>query len=402
MLVEHMNTSIRFPQASGPRVGIVASEPMAPSQTFVRRQIEGLFGGQTAVLHQAPCNLSKPRYRFPNDTVTRGLRRLQRMADSPLGANVSGRITGRGLDAFIAENGVSFLIYEFGTYLQIYGPTLQRFSLPFAVYFCGYDASEYLRDPRYVAALRRRLPEARFVCAVSCSLMRNLEAHGITHPNSLILPSGTDTSAFVPSQTRRPGWFLSIGRFVDKKKHDLSIEAFAQAAKDHPEAQLHLVGNGPKEAACRALAARLDVADRVHFHGALPHDQVRDLLAQASIYLQHSVKAPNGDEEGLPTAIQEAMSCGLPVIATRHAGIPEIITHEENGLLVEEHDLQGYAAQIARLLADPDMAGRLGRNARDYAASHLDYRVMYQKLEDEIIRHVPEFAPLKTQPRAAS
>ena len=397
-----MSASVRSCQGPPLRVGIVASEPMAPSQTFVRRQIEGLFGGQTAVLHQAPWSLSQPGYRFPNDLPSRALRRLQRLADTPLVANLSGRITGRGLDAFIAENRVAFLIYEFGTYLQIYGPTLRRFSLPFAVYFCGYDASQYLRDSRYVASLRRRLPEAAFICAVSGSLMRNLEAQGITHPKSLILPSGTDTSAFVPSQKRQQGWLLSIGRFVDKKKHDLSIHAFAQAARNHPEAQLHLVGDGPDMAACRALANRLNVADRVHFHGALPHDKVRALIEQASIYLQHSVRAPNGDEEGLPTSIQEAMSCGLPVIATRHAGIPEIITHEENGLLVEEHDLQEYAAQIARLLNDPDMVLRLGRNARGYAVSHLDYRLMYAKIEDEVIRQVPQFAALKTRGQATS
>jgi colanic acid/amylovoran biosynthesis glycosyltransferase len=396
-------SSGRASQETGPRVGIVASEPMAPSQTFVRRQIEGLFVGRTAVLHQAPCSLSQPGYRFPNDLPSRALRRLQRRADTWLVAHLAGRITGRGLEAFIEANRVAFLIYEFGTYLQIYGPSLRRFSLPFAVYFCGYDASQSLRDPRYVACLRRRLPEARFVCAVSRSLLRNLEAQGIAHPESLILPSGTDTRIFIPSQARRPGWFLSVGRFVDKKAHDVTIEAFAQAAVGHPEAQLHLVGEGPNEAICRALAARLDVGERVHFHGALPHDRVRNLLAQASFYLQHSVRAPNGDEEGLPTSVQEAMACGLPVIATRHAGIPEIIAHEENGLLVEEHDRCGYAAQIARLLADPDMAGRLGRNARDYAVSHLDYRIMYHKLEDEIIRHAPEFAPVgRAGGRAAS
>jgi colanic acid/amylovoran biosynthesis glycosyltransferase len=131
-----------------------------------------------------------------------------------------------------------------------------------------------------------------------------------------------------------------------------------------PWAELDFIGDGPLLDECRALAKHLSVADQIRFHGAQPSETVRRLMSQASIFLQHSVTAESGDTEGLPVAILEAMASALPVISTRHSGIPEAVLDGGTGILVDEHDVDGIAAAIAALLSDPVRARAMGAAGR--------------------------------------
>ena len=106
--------------------------------------------------------------------------------------------------------------------------------------------------------------------------------------------------------------------------------------------------------------AETGMTDRVTLHGALGRDACARLMHRASIFVQHSVTAPNGDTEGLPIVVLEAMASGLPVVSTRHSGIPEAVADGETGLLVAEGDVAGMGAGLARLLADPALAARMG------------------------------------------
>ncbi|MDP4992277.1 MAG: glycosyltransferase, partial [Marivita lacus] len=160
---------------------------------------------------------------------------------------------------------------------------------------------------------------------------------------------------------------------------------FAEATADLPGARLDFIGDGPLLEPTRALAQELGVADKLRFHGAQPHHTVRDRLMSTQFFLQHSVTARDGNTEGLPTAIQEAMACGCITVSTRHAGIPEAIDEGETGFLVAEHDADGFAKAIAAAINVPDLPAMSAR-ARQVAEQRFDNHVLLKLLE----RHIQE------------
>ena len=107
----------------------------------------------------------------------------------------------------------------------------------------------------------------------------------------------------------------------------------------------------------------------VTFLGAQKSEVVLREMQQARAFVQHSIRASNGDSEGTPVAILEAAACGLPVIATRHAGISDVVLHEETGLLVDEHDVAGMADHLRTLANKPQYAGELGIQAAKHVRS---------------------------------
>jgi len=123
----------------------------------------------------------------------------------------------------------------------------------------------------------------------------------------------------------------------------------------------------------------------VIFHGLTEHSFVREKLSQAAVFLQHSVTAEDGNTEGLPTSIQEAMVSGCAVISTRHAGIPEAIEEGVTGLLVDEHDVPGFGQALGSLLADPALTARLGAAAHAVGIERFDFEKLHARLEAMIL-----------------
>jgi glycosyltransferase involved in cell wall biosynthesis len=161
---------------------------------------------------------------------------------------------------------------------------------------------------------------------------------------------------------------------VPKKGPLLTVEAFARAVETCPNLRLDLVGDGPLFGAAVDLVDALRLGGRVIFHGSLPNDDVLDLMERADVFLQHSLTDPaTGDEEGLPVAILEAMSRSLPVVATRHAGIPEAVVDGATGLLVDEGDVATMAERIAYLYGEPVVRQAMGRRGWAWALEHFSW-----------------------------
>jgi glycosyltransferase involved in cell wall biosynthesis len=131
-----------------------------------------------------------------------------------------------------------------------------------------------------------------------------------------------------------------------------------------------MIGDGPLWDECRELAKSLGLAEAIEFPGALPHDDLRKEMQQARCFVQHSVEAPSGDCEGTPLGILEAGASGLPVISTRHAGIPDVVIEGKTGFLVDEGDVEGMASHMLQIAQDPDLAARLGKAGRMRIAEH--------------------------------
>ena len=125
-----------------------------------------------------------------------------------------------------------------------------------------------------------------------------------------------------------------------------------------------MIGDGPLWEGCRELAGSLGVREAIEFSGPLPHKALQSEMHQARCFVQHSIEAASGDCEGLPVGILEAGACGLPVISTRHAGIPDVVIEGETGFLVDEGDVEGMAHHMLRIAQDPSLAAKLGQAAR--------------------------------------
>jgi colanic acid/amylovoran biosynthesis glycosyltransferase len=165
-----------------------------------------------------------------------------------------------------------------------------------------------------------------------------------------------------------------VGRFVAKKGPLETIQAFHRMRGDLPEplasrTKLVMVGDGPLLNAARELVRRLGLEPAVSLAGRASQVEVAGLLRQARAFVQHSRVAPDGDSEGSPVAVMEAQLSGLPVVSTRHGGIPEVVLEGETGLLVEEGDVVGMAAAMARLATSPDLAARMGCHGRARVAA---------------------------------
>lgn len=284
------------------------------------------------------------------------------------------------LEAFLRTQKVGAVLAEFGPIGLMLQRACAKCGIPLHVYFRGVDATAHLRNPALCSHYRRMFRNVAGIFAVSMHLRDNLVRIGCPPGLIQVNPSGADPARFSPG-TPSPGRILALGRLVEKKAPHLTIEAFARVARQFPEARLDLIGEGPLRSACESVIARHALQDQIRLHGALDHEAIVPLMAGAAIFVQHSITAANGDAEGLPTAIVEAMCAALPVVATRHSGIPEAVEDGKTGFLVDEGDVAGMSQALAVLLADPMRGQAMGRAGREraltrftQAASHATIR----------------------------
>ena len=177
---------------------------------------------------------------------------------------------------------------------------------------------------------------------------------------------------------------LSVARLVEKKGIEVALEALALLKERNSLGHLlyEIVGEGPLRAHLEERVERLGLQAEVRFLGALPGEDVRKILDMGHILLAPSVTAADGDQEGIPVAIMEAMAMGMPVVSTYHGGIPELVEDGVSGYLVPERDPRALSAAIARLLAYPERwptMGEAGRQVveRDYNQERLNDRLIH-------------------------
>jgi glycosyltransferase involved in cell wall biosynthesis len=157
--------------------------------------------------------------------------------------------------------------------------------------------------------------------------------------------------------------WLSVGRLVEKKGFADCLRAFRAYRQQVPNATLDVVGDGAQMDKLRALVDGSDLESAVRLLGRRPHSDVLDRMADADAFVLCSKEARNGDREGIPTVLMEAQAIGLPVVATRHSGIPEVIPETNHDLLAPEGDIDAIADRLLRLsgLSDAELRSRSAR-----------------------------------------
>jgi colanic acid/amylovoran biosynthesis glycosyltransferase len=170
-------------------------------------------------------------------------------------------------------------------------------------------------------------------------------------------------------------------RLIAKKGLRTSLHAFAEFLKVHPRATFTIAGEGPQLEEMRSLARSLGIDAQVFFTGFLPQAKLRALFAESHLFLHPSEFAPDGDQEGVPNAMLEAMASGLPILATRHGGIPEAVEHGISGILVAEGDHAALAAALLELANAPALYQQMSAAAARRVAAEFDLQTQARVLE---------------------
>lgn len=256
----------------------------------------------------------------------------------------------------------------------------RRHGVPYVVVAHGADA--YALNGRLTRWLKRVvLRDAAGVHAVSSEIGRRLDDL-VPGCVSMIEPVGVEIPAPpASSSTRDVDRLLFVGRLAEKKGADVLLEALAKVPGSWT---VDIVGDGPDRRSLEALSARLDLADRVRFLGALPHGEVEEALRTAALVVVPSRTARDGDRDGTPVVVMEAMVAGAPIVASSLGGIAEVLTHGDTALLVPEADPGALADAITAALADPRAASDRAGRARRFAEEHLDVRAVAQRLRHEL------------------
>lgn len=370
-----------------------------PSETFIRDHVGKIAPGQTVILSQHDPGVAS--LGVATLSHYQSWWRPPRILGQRLAGAVAARwqawtepglcaVDHRRVHGFFEQYRPSAVLAEYGPNGCLLWRVCRECDIPLFVHFHGFDASLLLCDKHWRRRYRLLFKAAAGVIAPSEFLAARLAAAGCPEAKLHVVPCGVDAQRFAPTR-RLPQRIVAVGRLVEKKAPHLTIEAFARVRQHFPKAELDMVGEGPLGDRCTALIRDLGLADCVRLHGAQARAFVAELMQQAALFVQHSVTAPDGDAEGLPVAILEAMSAALPVVSTRHSGIPEAVEEGVTGLLVDEYDVAGMADAIVRLLDNPEKSAAMGMAGRRRVVDHFTQEQALDRLR--AIMGLPRIAP---------
>ncbi|MDO3411670.1 glycosyltransferase [Saccharibacillus sp. CPCC 101409] len=296
---------------------------------------------------------------------------------------------GRGLTRRLKAIQPKLIHAHFGPEGCLAMPIAEKLNIPLIVTFHGYDATtkdEYARKSYYTHRnyLKQRPKLQRkgdLFIAVSDFIRSKLISQGYPPEKVIRHYIGVNLEAFKPDLTLpRENVVLFVGRLVEVKGCAYLIEAMADVQKNHPEAELVVIGDGPLRAELEQKAA--STLKSYRFLGTQPHSVVREWMNKAKVFSVPSIRAESGAEEGLGMVFLEAAAMGMPVVSFATGGIPEAVEHGRSGLLAEERDAEGLGSHILNLLEDEQMWRSFSEYGQARVSSQFDLYEQTRKMED--------------------
>ena len=264
-------------------------------------------------------------------------------------------------------------------------PFIQCWAKPCIVSFHGADVMLKAEIPDYAAKLKKVFQSVPLVLARSRSLERRLIRLGCPAEKIRINRTGIPLPHFPVLRREAPvngEWrFLQACRLIPKKGLTTCLRAFALFHRDNPRAELLIAGKGPLQPALEALAAQLGISEHVHFTGFLSQQALLELYHTSHVFLHPSEMPEDENQEGIPNSILEAMATGMPVLATRHGGIPEAVEEGRCGALVEERDYEALAAEMKNITRAPYSFAEMGVLASESVSAHFEQGSHIAQLE---------------------
>jgi colanic acid/amylovoran biosynthesis glycosyltransferase len=371
-----------------PVVAFYCATFLKPEMLHIYRQITALERIEPFVIAQKRENAD----RFPFDKidivpkpVTHFLRRLwfRQLQDRPW------QISSREAHALMAtlEWANAQLLHIFFGHIGVHLlPLIRQWSRPTVVSFHGADVLVDMHKPAYHRATREMFDAACLILVRSESLRRAIVDLGCDETKIDVVRTGIPLEEFPFRERTFPEngeWrFLQAGRLIEKKGFPTSLRAFAKFAARYPNSTFTIAGEGPLLRELQELARELKIDNRLSFSGFISQADLRKLMYTSQIFLHPSQTGRDGNQEGVPNSMLEAMASGLPVFATNHGGIPEAIENGISGVLVAERDDDALARSLLDAVQDRHLLGQLGRLGSQTVAEKFDQRRQTHRLED--------------------
>lgn len=367
------------------RVGIYRLQLFKPSETFVAAQAKALPTVSPVMIGRALFGPADPSLEYWVPPDFGGLPLLHFLVSASATRFAPG----------LVERSVQLLHAHFSVDGLYALPLARLLNLPLITTLHGFDVTATRKHffssgrPALVryALMQDRLKENgdSFICVSNFVRDAALRA-GFPQNKLKVHYIGINTEQFVPSAADARPRFVHVARLVEKKGTQYLLDAFSKVLRKHPDVLLDIIGEGPLRDSLEAQAASLGMSASVRFLGVQPHDTVRAYLRGAYALVLPSVTAASGDAEGLGIVLLEASASSVPVVGTRHGGIPEAVDDGNSGLLVAERDSNGLAEALDTLVADTSLRERMGIAARRFVCERFDIRRQSAELE----RHYAE------------
>ncbi|WP_353948823.1 glycosyltransferase [Sporolactobacillus sp. Y61] len=245
----------------------------------------------------------------------------------------------------------------------------QELDIPVLTSFHGFDLPTNVRSmEKYDGRLEQLFSESDAFTATSNNMKKILVKYGCPKHKIHVHHSGINIEQFPFRHTPVPLdgsiTILSVGRLVKKKGMKYLIEAFQKVHRQFPGTRLRIVGDGKLRTDLENLVKGLKLDHAVTFSGALSYEDIVREMQQAHLFALASTRTPDGNQEGIPNVLKEAMASGLPVVSTKHAGIPELVRSGESGILVPEKDPDALAESLIWLIRHPDRWRKMAKKGR--------------------------------------
>ena len=252
-------------------------------------------------------------------------------------------------------------------------PLIERWDRPCVVSFHGMDVQRRETERGYEANLRKLLRLVPLVLVRSRSIAERLIELDCDPQKIRLNRTGIPLHGFpylIRNVPADGAWtIVQACRLVPKKGLATALRAFARFAKAFPKSRFLIAGDGPLRRELEELVRQLKLQGAAVFLGFLGQTELHRLYEEAHIFMHPSELPPDSNQEGVPNSMLEAMASGLPVVATRHGGIPEAVTDGVNGLLVSERDDEGLAVSLSKMVQDPARWKAMGASASQTVAT---------------------------------
>ncbi|RKQ29673.1 glycosyltransferase [Oceanobacillus halophilus] len=269
---------------------------------------------------------------------------------------------------FVGKHDVGILHAHHAQLGMLLLPFKKKTELPLVTSIRGRDATLADQPVGYMDGAKKLFEEGDLFLPVCEYLAERIIDWGCPPEKIKVLYGGVDLEQFKfrpPDVIGNSQNILSMGRLVEKKGHHILMKAFDKVRENFPKATLTIIGGGVMEEELRNLAKELNLGDSFQLLNKIPKALVQEKMQNADLFVAASMVASNGDVEGIPNTVKEAMATGLPVVSTTHAGIPELVTNNKDGLLVEENNVDELAEALEFMLLNRPLWESYALNARD-------------------------------------
>lgn len=260
---------------------------------------------------------------------------------------------------------------------------IKKYRVPFIVNFYGHDVIRLPKDFGWTTRYKRLQKYMDAAIAVSEDMRQNLEKLGFDPSKIYTIKLAVDTENIKFQQRKKASpKIMMVGRLVEKKGFTYALNAVKLIKNDLPELEMNIFGDGKLMADLKTEVKQLGIGNHINFRGFAKNDEIINQLYKHDILIVPSVQAKDGDREGMPQTTVEGMATGIPVIASDHAGLPELVIHKETGLQVPEKDPKAIGEAIKKLIRQPELVKILSRKGRRKVEEEHDITKQAIKTED--------------------